>query len=202
MPSEKLDLYKVLKEDYVKPKKPVIVKTTPGKYLVITGRGEPGGETFRAKLEALYGIAYTIKWTKKLEGRDYKVCGLEGLWWGGFGEAGELPEDKTEWNWKMIIRTPDFVGKRDLARAVAAQLKKGKGPGVSEVQLERIREGLCVQMLHVGPYSTEAETIETMREFVEDQGLTLHGLHHEIYISDPRRVPEDRLRTILRLPVK
>ena len=78
MPSEKLDLYKVLKDEYIKPKKPALVKTTPGKHLTITGRGEPGGEVFRTKLEALYAVAFTIKMAKKSAGQDYKVCGLEG----------------------------------------------------------------------------------------------------------------------------
>lgn len=202
MPSEKLDLYKVHKDEYVQAKTPTIVKTTPGKYLTITGKGEPGGKVFTSKFQALYGVAYTIKMAKKSEGQDYKVCGVEGLWWGSSGETGVLPKKKSEWNWKLIIRTPDFISKRDLARAIAAQLEKAKDPAVGEVQLERIREGQCVQMLHVGPYSTEAETIEKMREFVEEQGLTIHGLHHEIYLSDPRRVPEEKLRTIIRMPVK
>jgi hypothetical protein len=199
---EKLDLYKVLKEEYATPKKPVLVKTTPGKYLTVTGRGEPGGESFRTKMEALYAVAFTIKMTKKFSGQDYKVCGLEGLWWGTSGVTGALPEKKADWNWKLIIRTPDSITKRDLTLAIATQIEKGGRPGVGDVQLERIGEGLCVQMLHVGPYRTVGETALKMKEFVEEQGLSIHGLHHEIYLSDPRRVPEDRLRTILRMPVK
>ena len=179
-----------------------MTRTTPGKHLTITGRGEPGAEVFQAKLGALCAVAFTIKMAKKQEGQDYKVCGLEALWWGGSGETAVLPENKVDWNWKLIIRTPGFVTKRDLTLAVAALLEKGKGPLVREVMLETIREGLCVQMLHVGPYRLESETIAKMMEFVEEQGLRVNGVHHEIYISDPRRVPEERLRTILRYPVR
>ncbi len=140
--------------------------------------------------------------TKKRVGSDYKICGLEGLWWGGSFDRSSSAAKPADWNWKLIIRTPNFVAKRDVTLAVASLLEKDKGPLVREVVLETIREGLCVQMLHVGPYHTEGETVAKMKEFIEEQGLKLHGLHHEIYLSDPRRVPEERLRTILRYPVR
>ena len=105
-------------------------------------------------------------------------------------------------NWKLRIRTPDFVKAQHLKTAVAVLREKGKGAEVSEVQLEKLNEGLCVQMLHVGPYDEERKTIALMLAFAEKEGLSFHGLHHEIYLSDPRRVAAKKLKTILRMPVK
>jgi len=198
--AKKLDLYKEHKAEYVAPKKPVLVKTKPAKYLTITGKGKPGGELFQKHIGALYGAAFTIKMTRKFAGQDYKVCHLEGLWWGdkeGLDFA-SIPPD--QYNWKLIIRVPDFIQKKDLDSALRALKEKGKGPEVAEVKLEKIKEGLCVQMLHVGPYADEVKTIAQMMSLAQEKGLACQVPHHEIYLSDPRRVPPARLRTILRLP--
>ena len=199
--SEKLDLYKVHKAEYVKRRKPQFVQTSRAKYLSITGKGEPGGEEFAAKVGAMYGMAFTVKMNSKRAGRDYKVCHLEGLWWGSTGDPDFSNEPPGDWKWKLLIRTPDFITESDRADAVASLLKKGKDPSVQDVKLETIDEGSCVQMLHVGPFSTEDETVATMKAFAEQNGKSFRGLHHEIYLSDPRRVPEERLRTIIRMPV-
>ena len=200
--SRKLDLYKKHKAEYITPKTPKLVEVEPAAYLAIAGRGEPGTDAFAAKVGCLYAMAFTIKMASNAAGRDYVVCKLEGLWW-GTGEENDLsllPQD--QWNWKLLIRAPEFITSRDLEDAVETLKKKGKASDVAEVQLETIREGRCVQMLHVGPYSQESETIAAMTAFARENGLSLHGLHHEIYLSDPRRVPEERLRTILRHPVR
>ena len=198
---EKLDLYKLHKDEYVAPKKPVLVEIKPANYLTIQGQGEPGGEAFQTRIGALYGMAYTIKMTSKSAEKDYVVCKLEGLWWSDEypGDFSKVPKDK--WQWKLLICTPDFIGEQELRQAADVLTKKGKSPNVQEVVLETMDEGRCVQMLHVGPYNKEGETIRVMKSLVEEQGLVLHGVHHEIYLSDPRRVPPDRLRTILRHPV-
>ena len=201
--SEKLDLHKKHKADYVASKKtPALVDVSPASYITITGRGEPGGEAFTAKVGALYSMAFTIKMTRKFAGLgDYKVCHLEGLWWGeGAGEFYDLPRD--EWQWKLLIRTPDFIASSDVKQAKQALTAKGKPPEFNEVKLEAVKEGLCVQMLHVGPYSLEPQTIQLMRTFAEENGMRFHGRHHEIYLSDPRRVAPERLRTILRNPLR
>ncbi len=198
----KLDLYKKHKDQYVAPKKPALVNVKKASYLSIMGRGAPGEETFVTKLGALYGAAFTIKMARKLAGRDYKVCPLEGLWWGRRKRRDFWTEPRDRWNWKLIIRTPDFITKKHLGEAVQKLMEKGKGPEVGEVALETMSEGRCVQMMHVGPYDREPETVEQMAALVKEQGLSFHGLHHEIYLSDPRRVPPERLRTILRLPVE
>ena len=196
---EKVDLCKLHKEEYVTPKKPVIIQAKPAQYLAISGQGAPGAERFTACVGALYGVAFTIKMTRKFAGKqDYTVCKLEGQWFME-GDVAKIP--KAQWRWKLLIRTPDFITQDDCKKAVATLLKRGKPREVEEVKVETIGEGQCVQMLHVGPYDREGETIALMRSFAEQKGLKPAGPHHEIYLSDPRRVPPERLRTILREPV-
>ena len=200
--ADKLDLYREHKQDYAAPRQPVLLTVAPAKYLSIEGQGEPGGQLFKAHLAALYGAAFTIKMTSKFAGRDYKVMMLEGLWWllAGHGTVSD-PWPKQQ-NWKLLICTPDFITRKNLQQAIAALKAKGKGPEVSRVKLETLREGRCVQMLHVGPYDQERQTIEAMRAHAQANGLSFKGSHHEIYLSDPRRVVPARLRTILRQPVR
>jgi hypothetical protein len=198
----KLDLYKLHKSEYVTPRKPVLVDTQPSKYLTITGRGEPGGEVFQARLGALYNVAFTIKMAKKFAGQDYAVCKLEGLWWGNKKTSNFLEEPRDRWNWKLLIRTPDFIQNHDVAAAARHLLAKGRSADVSDVKLESVREGRCVQVLHTGPYDQETGTIDSLHKFAAEAGLGFHGLHHEIYLSDPRWVDPSRLKTILRHPVR
>jgi hypothetical protein len=199
--AEKLDLYRLHKDEYVTPKKPVLVDIGPAQYLSINGRGEPGGKLFQDQVGLLYGVAFTIKMTKKFAGRDYKVCYLEGLWWTDDGVT-FVEKPVSVWNWKLLIRVPDFVTAEDLGAALAQIRKQGKPVDAGEVELETINEGRCVQVLHIGPYESERETISRMMELAREKGLSFDGAHHEIYLSDPRRVPAARLRTILRHPAR
>lgn len=197
----KLDLYKLHKSEYVTPKTPALVKTLPAKYVAIGGQGTPGSTEFQNRVGALYGMAYTLKMAAKARGKDYKVCNLEGIYWGAGPQAdvpGTIPK---EMNWLLIIRTPDFIRQKDLDAAVTKLRAKGKAGEFDKVKLESIDEGTCVQMLHVGSYKDETKTVAQMLAFAKEKGLTYRGRHHEIYLSDPRRVPPERLRTILRLPV-
>ena len=201
--TEKIDLYKLHKDQYVAPKQPQLVEIEKAKYLAISGRGEPGGEEFVSKIGALYGMAYTIKMTRKFAGgQDYVVCKLQSQLWLDDDCQDFSTTPKEQWYWKLLIRTPDFVQSNELNKAVEKLLEKGKEPEVRQVKFESLTEGLCVQMLHVGPYDQEHETISKMAAFVEQQGLEFRGRHHEIYLSDPRRVPPERLKTILRHPVR
>ncbi len=198
---EKLDLYKQFKDQYKAAGKPAIIQTTPAQYLAVDGRGAPGGPIFEECIGALYAMAFTIKMTRKFAGQgDYAVCKLEGLW---FAEEGkqfcQIPQD--QWRWKLMIRTPDFIKQKDLDKAVAALLSKGKAEKVKGVKLEKLDEGQCVQMLHVGPYDKVGDTITVMEQYAGQKGLSFAGAHHEIYLSDPRRVEPARLKTILRHPV-
>jgi hypothetical protein len=199
---DKIDLYTEHKNEYAAARKPVLVEMKPAVYLAIEGRGEPGGEQFSSSIGALYGAAFTIKMTRKFAGQqDYVVCKLEGQWWSDLAQdLSKAPKD--QWRWNLLIRTPDFVTEEELRKAVAVLLKRGKGQEVKRVRLESLAEGTCVQMLHVGPYDQECLTIARMKEFAESNQLEFHGRHHEVYLSDPRRVPPQRLKTILRCPVR
>jgi hypothetical protein len=202
-PNDKIDLYKQHKDQYVTPKKPVLVTMDEAVYLTVSGRGAPGGPQFSEKVGALYGAAFTIKMTRKFAGQqDYAVSKLEAQWWldGASCDYANTPKEK--WNWRLMIRTPPFVKQKDLDDAARKLIEKGKAPCANQVKLESITEGLCVQMLHVGPYEEESRSMGAMNAFAEQQGLTFHGRHHEIYFSDPRRVAPEKLKTILRMPVR
>ena len=198
---DKIDLYQLHKAEYAAPKKPVLLEIKPATYLAISGQGAPGGEIFTDKIGALYGAAFTIKMTRKFAGKqDYAVCKLEAQYWCDDGDFERTPKEK--WHWKLLIRTPDFIGPEDLKQAAATLMKRGKSPTVQEVALEKLSEGLCAQMLHVGPYDREGETIAPMCAFAQKSGYQFHGRHHEIYLSDPRRAAPEKLKTILRHPLK
>lgn len=197
----KLDLYATHRSEYVTPKIPALVMVGPAKYLSIVGTGAPAGDQFQAAIGALYGVAFTLKMTEKFAGHDYKVCHLEGLWWTGSG--GEFkPQVPEDCHWRLLIRVPEFITQPQVDAAIHSVMAKGKASLAKDVKLEELTEGRCVQMLHVGPYADEKPDLESMRKFAEAQGVHLRGPHHEIYLSDPRRVPKQRLRTILRYPVQ
>ncbi|MHA1262948.1 MAG: GyrI-like domain-containing protein [Candidatus Freyarchaeota archaeon] len=201
MGANKVDLAKEYKEYYRARTTPEIVKFGEGSFLAIEGKGAPGGEEFSAKVGALYILAYGVKNLMKKSGRDFTVAKLEGLWWVESDKPyTEVPRE--EWCWKLLIRMPEFVTPEDVERAKEEVAKKKDVKHVDRVTLERINEGKCVQVLHVGPYSTEPESLEKMRKLMEEKNLVVNGPHHEIYLSDPRRVPEERMKTILRQPVK
>jgi hypothetical protein len=201
---QKIDLYRLHAADYVKPKHPVLVVTKTGRYLAVDGSGDPSGSGFTEAVGALYAMAYTIKMAKKRLGLDFKVAGLEGLWWGAGADTSKwmVDQSKATWRWKLLIRMPDFIKERCLVMAAEILREKGKGKAVAAVKLERIAEGKCVQMLHVGPYRAEGPTMDAMLAFAKEQGLRFTGRHHEIYLSDPNRSSPDKMKTIIRQPVK
>ncbi|MEN6426383.1 MAG: GyrI-like domain-containing protein [Phycisphaerales bacterium] len=201
--TDKIDLYRLHKDQYVMANKPVLVTMDEATYLTICGRGAPGGPEFSDKVGSLYGMAFTVKMTRKFAGlQDYVVSKLEAQWWLNeeSHDFGNVP--KEQWNWRLMIRTPPIVGQKELDDAAKKLIEKGGASCPDQVKLEAITEGLCVQMLHVGPYEEEGRTICIMNAFVEQQGLAFHGRHHEIYLSDPRRIPPEKLKTLLRLPVR
>jgi hypothetical protein len=200
--NSKLDLHRLHRDEYAPAREPIIVDVGEGRYLAVDGRGEPGGPEFQDRLGALYGMAFTIKMTRKHAGLgDYVVAGLEGQYWPDPGvSALDAPLDTM--NWRLMVRTPEAVTEDDLDAARSTLKQRDRGAWVDNVMLVSMAEGPSVQMLHVGPYEAEPATIGTMVEFARAQGFEVHGHHHEIYLSDPRRVPPERLRTILRLPVR
>jgi hypothetical protein len=198
--TDKVDLFREHRNEYVMAKVPTEIRVGPARYLAVAGTGGPQSPEFQRKLGALYGCAYTIKFAqKKTTGRDFKVGLLEGLWW--FGESGRFGAGAPvkDWRWKLLIRVPEFVTARDLRAALGA-LKEKRGT-TETVALETIREGRSVQMLHVGPYADEPRTVAAMDEFVRAKGLHYRGAHHEIYLGDPRRAKPENLRTVLRQPL-
>jgi hypothetical protein len=205
MSMSKLDLKKELKEFYrASAKKPSIVDVPEGKFVTITGRGPPGGPAYHAALNALYSTAYTIKFKCKAEGKDFTVMTLEGLWWWDEPSITDLADapPREEWNWKSMIRIPDFVTEGIVEDAKKIVKEKKGIEEAEQIKLETFHEGLSAQILHIGPYSEEGPTGKRLHDFIEESGYRMRGLHHEIYMSDPRRVPPERLKTILRQPIE
>ncbi len=199
----KLDLRKELKRYYTAKKKPEVIDVPSGNFLTILGRGEPGGVAYTTALQALYGLSYTLKFKCKAEGMDFTVMALEGLWWwddpGVFDVEGAPPRE--EWNWKSMIRQPDFITP-GMVDEVRPEVKDKRGPMVDDVVLETFHEGLSAQIMHLGPYSEEGPTIRRLHAFIEESGYGLRGHHHEIYLSDPRRSKPENIKTIIRQPVE
>lgn len=205
------DYKKEYKEYYLPKKKPAIVEIPPMNYLAVYGQGDPNQENseYQESIPLLYGIAYTIKMSKKGDHRiegyfDFVVPPLEGFWWQE-GVAGMDYSRKDKLKFISVIRLPNFVTKEDFDWAVAEATAKKK-LDFSKVEYLSYDEGLCVQCLHIGSYDDEPETVELMDEFAKEQGYSLDlsktRRHHEIYLSDPRRVAPEKLKTVLRHPIK
>ena len=199
----KLDLRKELKRYYTAKRKPEIIDVPPGSFLTYVGRGAPDGEAYQAALTALYGLSYTLKFRSKAEGRDFTVMALEGLWWWDDPTVFDLDDapPREEWNWKSMIRQPDFIT-REMVDDFRPEVREKRGPAVDAVVLETFHEGLSAQILHVGPYSEEGPTGRRLHAFIEESGYRMRGRHHEIYLGDPRRSKPENLKTILRQPVE
>ncbi len=126
---------------------------------------------------------------------------MEGLWWVE-SDLPALETPRTEWCWKLLIMMPDFVTKEVFLSVRSTVAKKKKNSTIEEISFEHIKEGKCVQMMHVGPYSSEPETINMLLTFITENKLSVNGLHHEIYLSDPRKTLPEKMKTIIRYPVK
>lgn len=197
----KLDLTKTDKNYYTAKKDPQLVDVSAYNYLNISGVSAPEAEVFTSAIEALYAVAYGVKFAYKEEGKDFVVPKMEGQWW----VEGELPFDQTpreEWHWNIVIPMPEFVSKSVVESAIQQAIAKKGLAQISEVEFKPLNEGKSVQILHLGSYEDEAPTLEKLFAFVAEQGLEINGYHHEIYLSDPRRTESSKLRTILRYPVK
>lgn len=197
-PSEKVDLYRERAAFFRAPTGPELIDLPEAGYLTVDGEGAPGDEQFQDAVAALYGVAYTIKMTCKRSGRDFRVPTFEASWWIE-SEDGELPRER--WRWRLMMMMPDFVNEEHVGDAAEQLRAKGKRPA-SQVRFARTRQGLCVQMLHVGPYVTEPASIDRMNALMAERGLAALGPHHEVYLGDPRRSKPEKLKTILRQQVK
>ena len=201
--AEKIDFFNQLKSEYKASVKAAFIETTPGQYLSIEGQGAPGGQAMIDSIGALYSMAFTIKMTRKAARQeDYVICKLETLWFTPDGGVNPDKFPQEQWCWILLIRTPDCVTQDDLNAAAKALLSKGKCEPVKNVKLKPLNEGKCVQILHVGPYGQVGEAIEKMQALAAENGLSFTGKHHEIYLSDPRRVAPEKLKTIVRRSIK
>jgi hypothetical protein len=174
-------------------------------YLMIDGSGDPNtSPMFAAAVEALYPLSYALKFASKRElDRDYVVMPLEGLWWADDMDAFTTARDKARWDWTLLIMTPDWIDDVMFGRAVEAVATKSNPARLGEVRLESLAEGRCVQALHIGSYDDETPLLRRMHEeYIPAQGLRMTGRHHEIYLSDARKVAPEKRRTILRQPVE
>lgn len=205
------DYKKEYKEFYFPPAKPGIVDIPAMNFLAVRGQGDPnqeGGE-YKAAMGLLYAIAFTIKMSKlgdrKIEGYfDYVVPPLEGFWWDKDGGAVDYAR-KEDFRWISLIRLPDFVAQTDFDWAIMEATRKKK-QDFSKVEFFPYEEGLCVQCMHLGSYDDEPATLEHMEKHCAEQGYVLDRdpgrYHHEIYLSDARKIPSERRKTVLRLPIK
>ena len=204
------DFKKEYREFYMPPKKPTIITVPPLNYIAVRGQGDPNTEdgAYKQAIGLLYGISYTIKMSKKgsrkIEGYfDYVVPPLEGFWWQG-GVQGIDYTHKENFNWISLIRLPDFVTKSDFDWAVAEATNKKK-TDFSNVEFITYNEGLCVQCMHIGAYDDEPATVRLMHEYIEQRGYSLDisesRFHHEIYLSDVRKVSPEKLKTVIRHPI-
>ena len=202
---------KEYREFYMPARRPEIIDVPEMNFIAVRGKGDPNEEEgeYKEAMNLLYGIAYTIKMSKKGDRRiegyfDYVVPPLEGFWWQE-GISGVDYAHKEEFNWISVIRLPDFVKKEDFNWAVREATVKKK-TDFSKVEFLTIKEGLCVQCMHVGPYDDEPETVRMMDEFIEQQGyvndLNDTRRHHEIYLSDARKTDPAKLKTVIRHPIK
>ena len=202
---DKIDFKKTLKHLYSpSPNKIEIVDVPEMQFLMIDGEGNPNtAQEYKDALEALYGLAFSLKFMLKKRGGfpDYSVPPLEGLWWAEDMSV-FVQEQKDEWIWTMMIMQPDFVTD-EMVMGTSEELKKKKDPvSLPKIRLESYHEGQAAQTMHIGPYSAEGPTIQRLHDFIEESGHSLRGKHHEIYISDPRRVAPEKMKTVIRQPVE
>ena len=182
-----------------------LLELPPSRYLAIDGHGDPNtAPAYAQALEALYPVAYALKFASRRElDRDYVVPPLEGLWWAEDMEAFTTARDKSRWDWTLMILVPEWVGDPLVDEAITTVRTKKSPTRIDDLRILPLSEGTCLQTLHVGSYDDEAPLLQRLHdEVIPGQGLRLAGLHHEIYLSDARRVAPERRRTILRQPVK
>jgi len=205
------DFKKEYKEFYLPPAKPGIVTVPKANYIAVRGKGDPNEEqgTYQQAIGILYAVAYTLKMSYKTDHRiegfyDYVVPPLEGFWWQE-GVDGIDYSTKSSFCWISVIRLPDFITKEDFDWAVETASKKKK-MDCTKAEFLTINEGLCVQIMHIGPYDDEPATVALMDKYLAENGyendLSATRLHHEIYLSDARKVAPEKWKTVIRHPIK
>lgn len=200
---EKVDLKKELKGLYNPPKGKLEVIEVPDlQFILVDGSGYPGtSPEYQEAMQLLYNLSFTLKFMLKKQGiADYSVMPLEGLWWADDMDD-FLKGNKDNWKWTAMIMQPSFVTPL-LFEQASIEVRDRKGIDVDKARFDTYAEGVSVQTMYIGPYSDEGPTIESMHAFIEDNGYITNGEHHEIYLGDPRRTAPERLRTVIRQPIK
>ncbi len=201
---EKTDFKKELKHLYKPSSKAfAVVDVPPMQFLMIDGHGDPNtAQEYQDAIEALYPVAYKLKFMSKKElERDYVVPPLEGLWWAEDMDTFTRRE-KSAWDWTMMIMQPEWIT-QEMFEAAVKQVEEKALPALSKMRLETYHEGLAVQIMHIGSYDDEGPTLHRLHyEFIPENGFEMSGKHHEIYLSDFRKVAPEKLKTVLRQPVK
>lgn len=200
----KIDFKKTLDSYKSKHHQIQIIDMPRMQYLMVDGHGDPNSsEDFKNAIEALYPVAYKLKFASKIElNKDYVVMPLEGLWWAEDMASFTTDRDKSKWYFTLMIMQPDWITKEMFEQAVQKVKEKSPPAKLDQIRFEMLDEGKCVQTLHVGSFDDEAEILAEIHDkFVPENKLKLSEKHHEIYLSDFRKVSPDKLRTILRQPV-
>ncbi len=202
--ADKVDLRRTLDAYSARRGQLRVVDVPDLQYLALDGHGDPNtSRAFAEAVSSLYPVAYRLKFASKADlGRDYVVPPLEGLWWAEDMELFTSARDKARWSWTLLILVPGWLDEAMVDRAVRQCGAKDPPPRLQDVRLRSLSEGRCVQTLHVGSFDDEAEVLARLHAYVAENGFALAGLHHEVYLSDLRRVAPERQRTILRQPVR
>ena len=198
----KIDLKKDLKHLYKPSKKAVVEVLVPEmNFLMVDGAGDPNSSRFGNAVEALYAVAYTLKFmVKKSELEiDYKVMPLEGLWWADDMSQFSV-DNKANWNWTTMIMQPDFITEEMFAEACIIVAGKKNPTDLHKVRFESLNEGKSAQVMHIGPFSEETPQIQRVHHFIEKRDFERSGKHHEIYLSDIRRADPKNWQTVIRQP--
>ena len=209
---KKIDYKKEYRELYLPKQEPMLVNVPKITYVTVCGKGDPNTcEEYKEAIELLYGISYTIKMSKmtddKIDGYfEYVVPPLEGFWWQDKKPEDLFISDKSKFYWKAMIRLPEFVT-IDVFEIAKNKLKvKKPNLDINKINYEEIEEGKCVQIMHIGSYDSEITSIKKIYDFIDENGLEIDindcRLHHEIYLSDPRKTKVENLKTVIRYPVK
>lgn len=203
MVQRKIDFKRQLRELYAARRSPMAVRVPELAFLMIDGHGDPNTSSeYRQAVSALFSVSYAARFAlKRAAVIDYAVMPLEGLWWASDMSAFSV-EDKSAWQWTMLIMQPDEVTVQVLAEAKAKAAAKVPAAVLEQLRLERFAEGPGAQVLHVGPYSAEGPTVASLHAFIAEQGRQLAGKHHELYLGDPRRSAPQKLKTIIRQPMR
>ena len=203
MPATKIDFKRELRELYAPGRRPVVVEVPEMAFVMIDGHGDPNtADSYRQAIEALYAVSYAVKFAVKRGPAeiDFGVMPLEGLWWSEDPTVFSTG-DKSAWSWTAMIMQPEPVTAEIVEEGRHQAAAKKSLPALEKLRYERFAEGPAAQVMYVGPYKDEGPTIAALHAFIAEQGGTLSGKHHEIYLGDPRRAAPEKLKTVIRQPL-